>query len=579
MTIAMQKDYYKVGHPFQYPPGTNLVYSNFTARSAKHAEKKLAGRFNGKVVVFAIQGFILDILINTWNRDFFDRPKEEVVKEYKRIMDYTLGVDTVSTNHLAELHDLGFLPLRIKALPEGSLVNMKVPFMTITNTRARFYWVTNMIETMASAYIWPAITAATIGYEYRRQTNEWALTTGSNLDFTAWQNHDFSMRGLLGLGGSIPSIGAGHLLSSYGTDTIPSIIYLEKFYGADVEKEIVGGSVPATEHSVMCAGGKGDERETYRRIIQDIYPTGVVSIVSDTWDFWHVLDVIAPSLKDVILSRGPNAIGLSKVVFRPDSGDPVEVLCGLEIEDYTEGCKGLDEAREYAEDYAVSKVCSETPHGKQGESEVVAVFKYEGKVYQTTVSIEWNHHGKRFYYVDGHSSTEPVEIELTPEQMGAVEVLYNHFGGDLNEKGYIEVCNRVGLIYGDSISLEIQGEIYRRLAKKGFSSGNVVFGVGSYTYQYVTRDTFGMAMKATYAEKDGVGEELFKDPITDIGSVKKSAKGLIRVEKEGDDFVLYDQQTWEQENGGALETVFEDGNLLKRQTLAEIRERLGAFKF
>ncbi len=304
-----------------------------------------------------------------------------------------------------------------------------------------------------------------------------------------------------------------------------------------------------------------------------------MSIVSDTWDFWHVLDVIAPSLKDVILSRGPNAIGLSKVVFRPDSGEPVEVLCGLEIEDYTEGCKGLDKAQGYAEDYAVSKVCSETPHGEQGESEVVTTFKYEGKVYQTTVSIEWNRHDKQYYYVDSHSSTEPVEIELTPEQMGAVEVLYNHFGGDLNEKGYIEVCNRVGLIYGDSISLEIQGEIYRRLAKKGFSSGNVVFGVGSFTYQYVTRDTFGMSMKATYAEKDGVGEELFKDPITDIGSVKKSAKGLIRVEKEGDDFVLYDQQTWEQENGGALETVFEDGNLLKRQTLAEIRERLGAFKF
>jgi nicotinamide phosphoribosyltransferase len=266
-------------------------------------------------------------------------------------------------------------------------------------------------------------------------------------------------------------------------------------------------------------------------------------------------------------------------VFRPDSGDPVEVLCGLEIDDYTEECSSLDEAQEYAEDDVVSKVRSETPHGEQGESEVVTIFKYEGKVYQTTVSIEWNRHDKQYYYEDGHSSTEPVEIELTPEQMGAVELLYKHFGGDLNEKGYIEVCNRVGLIYGDSISLEIQGEIYRRLAKKGFSSGNVVFGVGSYTYQYVTRDTFGMAMKATYAEKDGVGEELFKDPITDIGSVKKSAKGLIRVEKEGDDFVLYDQQTWEQENGGALETVFEDGNLLKRQTLAEIRERLGAFKF
>jgi nicotinamide phosphoribosyltransferase len=115
---------------------------------------------------------------------------------------------------------------------------------------------------------------------------------------------------------------AGHLLSFTGTDTIPAIDWLEKYYNADSDKEMIGGSVPATEHSVQCAGGKEDEQETYRRLITEVYPKGIVSVVSDTWDFWNVVTVILPNLKKEIMARD------GKLVIRPDSGDPVKIIVG-----------------------------------------------------------------------------------------------------------------------------------------------------------------------------------------------------------------------------------------------------------
>lgn len=143
----------------------------------------------------------------------------------------------------------------------------------------------------------------------------------------------------------------------------------------------------------------------------------------------------------------------------------------------------------------------------------------------------------------------------------------------MTDKGFKTLHERVGLIYGDSITLERQRQILQRLMDKGFSAGNVVFGIGSYTYQYVTRDTFGMAMKATFGIVNDEHRELFKDPATDSG-IKKSAKGLLRVEKEGDDFVLYDQQSLEEERAGAMKIVFFNGYALETQSLSQIRQVL-----
>lgn len=491
-------DFYKTGHIFQYPAGTQLVYSNFTARSAKHSRFN-PDTFDNKVVMFGLQGFIKWFLIDTWNAEFFSQPKEKVVARYKRRLDTSLGPDSVSMAHIEALHDLGYLPIEIKAIEEGNRVNIGVPFFTIKNTVPEFFWVTNYLESVMSAELWKPMTSATIAYEYRKIINRWSAITGAPDWFSMWQGHDFSMRGLSGVHDAASS-GAGHLLSFAGTDTISAIDYLEDYYNADTTKELVGGSVPATEHSVMAMGTKEAEIETFRRLITEIYPEGIVSIVSDTWDFWQVITVFAKVLKPEILNRRVNGLGAAKVVFRPDSGDPVKIIAG-----------------------------------------------------------------------------DPDAPEGTPEFKGAVECLWDIFGGDMTEKGYKSLNQRVGLIYGDSITLERAERILSRLAAKGFASSNIVFGIGSYTYQYNTRDTFGMAMKATYGIVQGEGREIFKDPKTDDGT-KKSAKGLLRVEKKEDgDYVLFDQQTVEQELKGELQTVFKDGKIVKELTLSQIRSNLETF--
>jgi len=477
---ALLKDGYKVGHKFQYPEGTELVYSNMTPR-----ESRLEGV--DEVVFFGLQYFIEEYLINDWNENFFDRPRQEVVDRYNRRITNYLG--PIDSSHIGELHDLGYLPIRIKAIPEGTSVPIRVPVLTIQNTDPNFSWLTNMLETIMSCVLWQGTTSATIAKEYLKNFREAATNTGQDFSFVPWQGHDFSFRGMSSLESAMVS-GAGHLLSFDGTDTIPAIDFLEAYYGADCEKELIGGSVPATEHSVMCMGGDEDELETFRRLLQT-YPTGIVSIVSDTWDFWNVLTNILPQLKDEIMARD------GKLVIRPDSGDPVKIIVG--------------------------------------------------DLYGMTPA----------------------------EAAGAIETLWNTFGGTVSETGHRTLDSHIGLIYGDSITLDRQKRILTGLSDKGFSSYNVVLGIGSFTYQYNTRDTFGFAIKATYGIINGQPKEIFKNPKTDSG-MKKSAKGLISVVNTGGKLELLDQVHPFDEALGLLQTVFEDGIQYNKQTLAQIRELVRA---
>jgi nicotinamide phosphoribosyltransferase len=486
-------DFYKADHRRQYPKGTTKVYSNFTPRSAKLSP--VTDEFDNRVVFFGLQGFIKSFLIETWNTEFFSKPKEMVVAQYKRMMDNTLGKGAIPIDHIEALHDLGYLPLLIKALPEGSRVNIKVPMFTITNTKDEFFWLPNYLETCLSAGVWKSCATATIAFEYKRLLAGAAMRTGAPLDGIMFQAHDFSCRGMSGVYDG-PQAGAGHLTSFFGTDTVSAIAYLEDYYHADSDIELVGTSVPATEHSVMCMGTKDAEVETFRRLIMDLYPKGIVSIVSDTWDFWQVITEYTVALKEEILNRQPNEVGLAKVVFRPDSGDPVKIICG-------------DTKAEYG----------------------------------------------------------------SPAYKGAVECLWEVFGGTTTDKGFKVLHERVGLIYGDSITLERADMILYLLEKKGFASNNIVFGVGSYTYQYMTRDSFGFAMKATWGVVDGEPREIFKDPVTDNG-IKKSAKGLLRVERTKDGFEVLDQQTELEETQGVMVPVFHDGELFNQLSLAEIRNEL-----
>lgn len=483
-------DFYKADHRRQYPKGTQFVYSNFTPRSSNIFKNVYGDNFDDRVVFFGLQYFIKDFLINTWNEEFFKKPKDEVVAAYKRRMDCALGPEAISVEHIAELHDHGTLPIQIKALPEGALVNEKIPVLTMVNTDPKFFWLTNYLESVMSCYLWKPMTSATIARNYRILLDEFAKETGSDPELVQFQAHDFSFRGMSGLEDAACS-GAGHLVSFSGTDTVPAIDFMEEYYGADVTKELVGASVPATEHSVMCMGSKEGEKETYKRLITEVYPSGIVSIVSDTWDFWKVVTEFMLEFKDLVLARD------GKVVIRPDSGDPVKILCG-------------------------------DPEAKKG----------------------------------------------SPEYKGAVECLWDIYGGSVTDKGYKLLDPHVGLIYGDSITLQRAKTILTNLKQKGFASGNVVFGVGSFTYQHTTRDVFGFAMKATYGVVDGIGPvSIFKDPVTDDG-VKKSAKGLLQVVHDGASYVVRDEVTSNEETQGDLKVVFKDGKLLIEHTLAEIRKRV-----
>ncbi len=474
-------DFYKTDHRRQYPKGTEIVYSNLTARYSR-----LPGA--DKVVVFGLQAFVEDVLHRRFQEGFFLQPKAHVLERYARRMNSALGPNEIGLEHIAALHDLGYLPVHIKALPEGTLCPLRVPFMTIVNTDPKFYWVTNFLETLISTEAWHPITSATIAHQYRKLLDEYAAKTSDVPGFVDWQGHDFSMRGQTCVEAAIKS-GAGHLLSFNGTDTVPAIDYLEDFYGADATKEMIGGSVPATEHSVMCFGGKETEIETFRRLITEVYPKGIVSIVSDTWDYWKVITETLPALKNQIEGRD------GKLVVRPDSGDPVKIICG-----------------------------------------------------------------------------DPGAPIGTPERDGTIALLYKTFGGKVNSKGFAELSPKIGCIYGDSITLERAASICRQLKEKGFASTNVVFGIGSYTYQYVTRDTLGMAIKATWGQQNGKPIELFKTPKTDDG-VKYSARGLLRV---NEDLSLSECVTPAEEKQGLLRTIFENGNRLNVENLSQIRARLRA---
>ena len=475
-------DAYKSDHRRQYPEGTQYVYSNLTPRISR-----LPGIDH--IVVFGIQYFVTEYLRTRFSKTFFERPKHDVVKEYQKRMDSVLGPNDVGTKHIAALHDLGCLPLHVKALPEGTLCPLRVPVLTITNTRPDFAWLPNFIETLLSNVLWHPMTSATIAFEYRKLLTKYAMATSDQPDFVKWQGHDFSMRGHSSLESSLVS-GAAHMLSFTGTDTIPAIDWLEHHYYADPATELVGGSVPATEHSVMCLGGQETEINTYRRLLEEVYPKGIVSIVSDTWDYWSVLSNTLPLLKEAIMNRD------GKLVVRPDSGDPELILCG-----------------------------------------------------------------------DPKASDERV-------RKGTLQLLWETFGGSHNARGYRQLDPHLGVIYGDSITLERAASILKNMKEQGFASTNVVFGIGSYTYQYVTRDTFGFAMKATHGVINDIPMDVHKDPLTD-GGFKKSARGLLCVDTdENGKLKLEECVTSQREGQGLLKTVFLNGMTPHQETLSQIRARL-----
>ena len=480
-------DFYKVGHISQYPKGITQVWSNWTPRTSRVPNTK-------SVINFGFTYFAKEYLIRQFNEFFFSRPLTEIVAEYRELIQATLGVAEPRTDHIEALHRLGYLPIAVYSVPEGDSVPLNVPPLVITNTKPEFFWLPNYFETLLSAILWKPSTSATTARRYRQLFMDHAARSGeTDFGFVDWMGHDFSMRGMSGTEDAILS-GMGHLLSFSGTDTVPAILAANKYYGAHLS---CGGSVPATEHSVMSAGSQDGEFETFRRLLTEIYPSGIVSIVSDTWDLWKVLTEYIPRLKETILARD------GKIVIRPDSGDPVKIICG--DEDMGHACPAAD---------------------------------------------------------------------------GTLRLLARALG-TTNDRPGLPLINKGAAIYGDSITVERADRILTRIVDElKLSPYNMVFGIGSYTYEYVTRDTYGWAMKATAVRRDGVIIPIFKKPVTDDGG-KFSHKGILSVSNAAFDgvppkYVCHQESTEQSLESCAFEKVFVDGELRIDPDFETIRRRARA---
>jgi nicotinamide phosphoribosyltransferase len=572
---TLQKDVYKEFHVHAYHPDVKKVYSNYTNRNGKLSNIK----DNNGAVFLGLQYFIKEYLINTWNKTFFQVSKDEALDNHKHLLSNMLGYQ-VDVNYLGDLHDLGYLPLEIKALPEGTIVPYQVPCLTIVNTVDGFQWLTNMVETILSCYIWSMSTSGATSKAYYDTFMKYADETSDTPELVKFQGHDFSFRGMFGLEAAAMS-GFAHLCSGFvGTDTIPAVKFAEDYYNSDSSKQLVGCSVNATEHSVTCSWQNEGEIEFFKYLMNEVSPKGVLSIVSDTWDFWKVVTEFLPELKEDILSRD------GKVVIRPDSGDPVDIICGVEIDNSLDKevyHKYLDDGDlteiliRDAKEIILNEIENTTPHGVRGDSIAKRYFKICEELYLVSVTIFWDRLDKQYYFVDYDYSTAKIEkVILNPEQKGLIECLWDIFGGTINSKGYKVLNDKIGAIYGDSITLERQEKILKRLKEKGFASTNIVLGIGSYTYQYVTRDTHGTAVKATAVYKDNAWVPIYKEPKTDKS--KKSLKGLLKVYEENGGLKVKDNCSVEEEKQGLLKTIYKDGMCLVETSLKAIRSVINDYK-
>ena len=573
-------DFYKATHAEQYPLGMTRIYSPYTPRMSRLDDVN-------QVIYFGGQAFCKEYLIKAFNENFFNRPEEEVVAEYNRVLTYTLGPGSYSADKIRNLHRLGYLPIAMYAVPEGTRTKIGVPQSVFVNTDPDFAWLTNTLETAYSCFMWHIQVSAEVGYRYRQIVEKYRDLTCDEDVRTARLLGDFSMRGQHSPESAMKS-SMGWLLSFLNTATVPAIMAMEDYYNCDIEKEEVGFGAISTEHSVMCSNFAidGDEITHIKRLLTEIYPNNSFSMVSDSYDYWRLVTEILPQCKTEIENHN------GYLAIRGDSGDPVEVIAGKKIEfitpyDDEEAEKLFTDTRytvgwlyEYCRDREIEEDCK-------------LYFNFIDKLYEVSVSPDWtNERGawtdNKYYYVDDYDFIWEV-IDPTAEIMGTVWALDQIFGHTINSKGFKVLPPYIKAIYGDSITPQRCEEIYKRLAEQGYAINNVSLGVGSFSfmcletiddegnthYNPYTRDTFGIAIKATYGETATYDPVMiFKNP--KALSWKKSQKGCVIVAPDGESYT--DEHTYVEAHSpvteNLLELVFADGRMIKEQSLAEIRNRL-----
>ena len=558
ITPILLCDYYKTIHKSYYPEGLTKVWAYFTPRQSRISNIK-------SVVSFGIQGMIQEYIINTFNKEFFSRPWEEVDREISHFLENTLD-ESYDTNAFKDLWVLGYLPIEIRLLvPEGEQCPIGCPLLEITNTHNDFVWVVNFLETLMSTCLWHPITSATIAYKYREIADRYSRDEGLKSHKIPYLMGDFSMRGQTSIEASKRS-SAAFLTSFYKTSCIPSIDYLEKYYNTSCKEEIVGLGGISTEHSIMCLLGQ-NEPKAIQKILDNTDDHETISIVSDTWDYWNMVTNIYPTFLETLEKRNIT------VNIRPDSGDPVKIIAGykniIEVNQSSAEIFSID-LEEYDEDLFGYRIHGDILSYNKKYSSFDSLsdsdncIKTSDNKYFKIVDVE--------YFYESLDSVVLQEI-AEEEALGSVETLFNIIGGKINPHGFKLLPDQFKFIYGDSITPQRAEDIYKQLHKKKFSIENVTLCAGSYSLQYVTRDTFGFAQKITAAIIDDKFVPVFKDPKTSDSTKKKSHKGLIKVDHDGLNY------TWEDNNFidfNASKTIFRDGVLLNSTSLKEIRDNINS---
>lgn len=499
----MTSDFYKWAHIEQYINGTQFVYSNMTPRNDKYANVIDS---NGKMVFFGLQ-YALMHMVEQWDQNFFQKDKAKVIKRFSRRVKNSIGAEYGKgmIESLGKLHDLGYMPIEVRAIEEGNWVNMGIPLFVVSNTLEEFYWLVNYLETYLSAMIWPMSNAAMVSSQYRKTAEKWAKRTGAPDFWIDIACHCFAARGHRGIEDSTIS-GMGHMLFSAGTDTGWAIDYIEDYYGGDSDKELIGCSVNAFEHATATQriayyrnvlGLENAERESVRDLLTKTYPIGILSYVADSEDYFRFISTDMADLKEEIEARQPDANGLCKFVVRPDSSPktPYEVIVGDD------------------------------------------------------------------------------ESDCPLQRKGTLEILWETFGGTLNDQGLRVLNPKVGIIYGEAIDGEMQDKIYHGMVKRGWCVSNVLMGVGSWGFlKNASRDSYSIAIKGTHSIVDDLDVSMQKNPKTALDS-KKSACGRLRVELVDGSYVLHQNQTQEEFETGELKLAFRNGKVVNFQVWNEVKAR------
>lgn len=304
--LLLQTDSYKLTHFKQYPPGTEYVYSYLESRG---------GMFN-ETVFFGLQYYL---------KQYLEGPvvftRSDILEAEAFAQQHFGRADCFNVYGWQKLFDKykGSLPVKIRAIPEGTVVPIHNVLMTIENTDPEFPWLTNYLETILLK-VWYPITVCTLSRAIKKVISDFHEKTGSPMD--EFRLHDFGYRGVSSEETAAVG-GAAHLVNFSGTDTVAGIQLLQHCYSAGMP----GFSIPAAEHSTITSWGKENEYNAYKNML-DQFPEGTIAVVSDSYDLSHAVnDLWGWRLRDRVMQRD------GTVVIRPDSGDPktavLSVLEGL----------------------------------------------------------------------------------------------------------------------------------------------------------------------------------------------------------------------------------------------------------